>query len=67
MSEVRRGLGRIFQDWEIVFGNCMILLGLDSIFTREWVGLRLDGVRMMLRSFPGREGAVGASWAEGKL
>lgn len=62
MNDVRRGLGRIFEGWETVFGNCKVLLGLFSILTREWVGPRPDGsgleskgVRMVLRSFTGKK------------
>mgnify|MGYP006976475062 CR=1 FL=1 len=61
MSNVRRGLGGVFQDWEVVFGDCNALLGLDSTLRREWVGprpggagLERKGLRMMLRSFTGK-------------
>lgn len=61
MNDVRRGLGRSFEGWEIVFGNCKVLLGLFSILTREWIrprpdgsGLEKKGVRMVPRSFTGK-------------
>lgn len=62
---VRRGLGGIFEDWEIVFGDCSVLLGLDSILTREWVGPRPDGAGLERKG--AQNDAEKFHWEEGAV